>query len=166
MIHIINIHYWWLKHSLCILGIHFLKKNCRFFTKIFETITNKSPITPVCAKRVISRLHYSESLWKMLQIELCLHFCPWGFTEIFWDKIILFYWKITENWKNPSIIILFSPLSLILVNLLMVDAIVSYIWCHKHGFRILLVIWGQKRNFFFQKSVKLLPVNSSLLNYQ
>jgi hypothetical protein len=36
----------------------------------------------------------------MLQSEPCLHFGPWGVTELFWGKIIRFYGKITANWKK------------------------------------------------------------------
>jgi hypothetical protein len=46
-----------------------------------------------------SRLWFSESLWKMLQDETCLHSGRRGFKEIL-GKIIRFYWKIAENWKN------------------------------------------------------------------
>jgi hypothetical protein len=46
----------------------------------------------------------------MLQNEPCLHFGPFGVTEIFLGKIIRFYWKITKYWKK-CVIILFSPVS-------------------------------------------------------
>jgi hypothetical protein len=35
----------------------------------------------------------------MLQDEPCLHSGRWGFKEIL-GKIIIFYLKIAENWKN------------------------------------------------------------------
>jgi hypothetical protein len=34
----------------------------------------------------------------MLPNEPCLHFGPWGITELFSGKILRFYGKITENW--------------------------------------------------------------------
>jgi hypothetical protein len=60
---------------------------------------------PCLPQRVISKLQYSESLWKMLQHETCLHFGSLGVMEIFWGgnhKILLE--KITESWENCIII--------------------------------------------------------------
>jgi hypothetical protein len=34
---------------------------------------------------------YSKSFRKMLQNDSCLHFGPWGVTELFWGKIVKFY---------------------------------------------------------------------------
>jgi hypothetical protein len=95
----------------------------------------------------------------MLQNEPCLHFGPWGVTEIFWGKIMRFYWKIAKYWKK-CVIILFSPVSWILVNLLMMNVTGYHFWCPKHGLCVLLVILGQKSQIFLRKYVKLLPVNS------
>jgi hypothetical protein len=45
-------------------------------------------------------LQYSESLWKMLQNELCLHFGPFGVMEIFWGKSQDFIEKSSNIGKN------------------------------------------------------------------
>jgi hypothetical protein len=55
---------------------------------------------PCLLQQVISRLQYFESLWKMLQNELCLHFGPWGVMDIFWGKIIRFNWNIAKYMKK------------------------------------------------------------------
>jgi hypothetical protein len=56
---------------------------------------------------VIIRVHtILKSFRNMQQSEPCLHFGPWGVTELFWGKTIIFYGKITGNWKKCIIILL------------------------------------------------------------
>ena len=99
---------------VCSIG-HFGAKTADFWRKSLKLLPVNSIVfwitnNPCLPQQVISMLQYSESLWKMLQNEPCLHFGPWGVTEIFWGKIIRFYWKIAKYWKK-CIIILFSPVS-------------------------------------------------------
>jgi hypothetical protein len=56
-------------------------------------ITNK----PCSPKRIVLRVWYFKNFKNILQNEPCLHSCPQGVTEIFWDKITRFCWKISEN---------------------------------------------------------------------
>jgi hypothetical protein len=124
--HVINIHEWLVKHSLCILGDHFWPNAVDFwhdknlwvcYQQIVVFYITNNPCLP---QRVISGLQYPESLSQMLHNEPCLHFHLWGVTEILCVKIMILLknHKTLEKMFNHF---LFSPVS-ILVNLLMVNS--------------------------------------------
>jgi hypothetical protein len=99
-----------------------MKCNCKDVEKL---IVLEPPITN--PPREFSRLWFSESLWKMLQDEPCLHSGHWGFKEIL-GKIIRFYWKIAENWKNCKIKNLILIISIICYNAFSHNTYHKYSW--------------------------------------